>query len=388
MDFRLMKFVDKYAGWLLCALLSFAGLFLKLFRKKTQPTPPRKILVMKFWGMGSIILSTPLLQALKTKFPDSKIYFLTLSRNEEIVKMFEPVNEVITLDIDHGPAGFLMSFVKIVAVMRGIKLDILLDLEFFTRFSAIVTYLSGAKERIGFKAWEAWRGQLHTIGVPFNRYWHVAQNFYNLGRAAGIPEEKNLVLLQPKPAIDVNAEMKTIFSRFNLESGKYICINPNAGEIAMTRRWPKDNFTQLTKNILSRSKDLKIAYIGNSKESGYIDSIISGLDKSRVINTAGTLNISQLIVLFKNSKLLISNDSGPLHLAVALKTPTISFFGPETPVLYAPSGDKNIVFFKNLDCSPCINVHEDKTFRCDKKSPACLEDITVGEVWNKLEKLI
>ena len=383
-----MKFIDKYAGWLLCTLLSLLDFFIKPFKKVAKPSSPKNILVMKFWGMGSIILSTPLLQAIRTKFPDSKIYFLTLSRNREIVKMFEPVNEVITLDIDRGPAGFLASLINIIFAMRKLKLDILFDLEFFTRFSAIVTYLSGAKERIGFKAWEVWRGRLHTVGVPFNRYWHITQNFYNLGSPVGIPEEKNLVLLQPKLHIDEQTEIKNVLGQFNLKPNEYISINPNAGEIALTRKWPKDNFARLTKKILDKSQNIKIVYTGNSKETAYVNSIIAGLDPSRVVNASGALNISQLIIILKNSKMLISNDSGPLHLGVALKTPTVSFFGPETPVLYAPSGEKNIVFFKNLDCSPCINVHEDKTFHCEKKIPACLEDITVEEVWKKMEQLI
>src|SRR3989339_811911 len=205
MTFHAMKFVDKYAGWILCTLLSFIDFFIKPFKNNEGTAglnSTKNILVMKFWGMGSIILSTPLLQALRGRFPGAKIHFLTLSRNRDIVKMFEPVDGVITLDIDHGPNGFLLSFIRIVRAMRKLKIDILFDLEFFTRFSAIVTYLSGARERIGFKAWEVWRGRLHTIGVPFNRYWHVTRNFYNLGKAAGIPEVKSMELLKPELSTD------------------------------------------------------------------------------------------------------------------------------------------------------------------------------------------
>ncbi|OGS22587.1 MAG: hypothetical protein A2252_03140 [Elusimicrobia bacterium RIFOXYA2_FULL_39_19] len=382
-----MKLIDKYAGWFLCTLFSVLELFFKTFHKpvKLDALNVKNILFIKFWGMGSILLSTPLLKAVKEKYPDSKIHYLTLSRNREIVQMLEPVDNIITLNIDKGISGFIVSFFGIVYQMRSLKLDIVFDIEFFTRFSAIVTYLSGAKERIGFKAWEVWRGHLHTIGVPFNRYWHVTQNFYNLASVLGIPENKNLELLEPKPLFNEVVETPVLLGRHKLISKEYICINPNAGELALSRKWPKTNFIELTKLILTNT-NYTVVYVGSKKERINSDAILSEINDPRVINMSGEMTISELIIIIKNAKMLVSNDSGPLHLAVALKTPTISFFGPETPVLYGHSKEPHTVFFKNIDCSPCINVHEDKTFYCHKNYPLCLEEIKVQEVWETLKK--
>lgn len=390
MNLHLMRFIDKYIGWIICVKLSAIAYCLRLFRKKISPDSRsvKNILVMKFWGIGSIILSTPLLKALRDKFPDSNIVFLTLTKNNEIVKLLEPVNQVITLDIDHGYFTFVASLLKSIFAMRKMKLDLVFDLEFFTRFSAIMTYLSGAEERIGFWAWEVWRGKMHTIEVPFNRYWHVKRNFYNLGVAIGIPVETNLKLLPPKLSIDEKTEMNTLLQKYNLKSKEYVCINPNAGELALSRKWLKENFIGLTSKILQKPINIKIVYLGSSGERSYTKSIVSLLNDPRIINSAGSLDIQQLIIILKNAKLLISNDSGPLHLAVALNTPTISFFGPETPVLYGHSDKNNIVFFKNIDCSPCMNVHKGKAFYCHKKSSLCLEEIKVDEVWREVEKFL
>lgn len=392
MNLHSMRVIDKYAGWVICIILSVIEYCIKPFRKKNRfdQKNVKNILVMKFWGIGSIMLATPLLKALRDKFPDSNIIFFTLTKNNEIVKLFEPVNGVITLDVDNGYFAFVESLLKSIFRMRKIKPDLIFDLEFLTRFSAIMTYLSGAKEKIGFMAWESWRGNnLHTIGVPFNRYWHVKKNFYNLGTAVGIAAEADLKLLQPKLSINEENETNFLFKKYSLEPKEYICINPNAGELALSRKWSKENFKELTNEILKKYAGYKVVYIGSSKERNYVESItLSIKPHSMVINSAGGLNIQQLIIILKNAKLLISNDSGPLHLAVALRTPTISFFGPETPVLYGHSSKDNIVFYKNIDCSPCINVHEDKTFYCHQKSSLCLEQIKVPEVMEEVNKLI
>lgn len=386
-----MKFVDKYVGWIICLKLSAIEYCLKLFKEKTSfdPKAVKNILMIKFWGMGSIILSTPLLEALKNKFPDSNIIFLTLTKNNEIIKLLPSISHIITLDIDHGFLTFIKSFLKSVFVMRKMKLDLVFDLEFFTRFSAIMTYLSGAKERIGFRAWEVWRGNLHTIGVPFNRYWHVKKNFYNLGMTIGIPAETNLKLIQPDLSTSEKTETNALMQKLNLKPKEYICINPNASELALSRKWPKENFIKLTNKILQESANIKIVYIGGLKERDYTESLVSSTEFfDKIVNSAGSINIRQLIILLKNAKLLISNDSGPLHLAVALNTSTISFFGPETPVLYGHSDKNNTVFFKNIDCSPCLSVHEGKNSYCPRKFPFCLEEIRVPEVWEEVRKFI
>jgi len=390
MNLHLMKFVDKYAGRLICTGLTCIEFFVRSFRKKFELDPKnvRNILIIKFWGIGSIILSTPLIVALHDKFPEAEISFLTLRKNKEMLNLLPHVNKIITLDIDHGYFNFIKSFVKSVLEMRRMKLDIVFDLEFFTRFSAIVTYFSGAKEKIGFKAWEVWRGNLHTIGIPFNRYWHIKQNFFNLGTAVGISPNSELELSEPELG-DAKGGADSLLRGYNLKPKEYICMNPNAGELALSRKWPKENFAELTKKILEKQTEVKVVYLGSSKESEYVKSIILSIGPNpKLIDSSGELSLKELLIVLKNAKLLVSNDSGPLHLAVALKTPTVSFFGPETPVLYGHSGKNNIVFFKNLDCSPCINVHETKTHHCYKKIPDCLNMITSAEVYAEIKKLI
>lgn len=387
-----MKFVDKYAGWALCVMLTALARVFGLFRRsvpKTGKDSLSRILIIKFWGMGSIILASPLFKDIKDKFPDSQLLFFTLAGNKETVKMFPQIDRVLTLEIEKGIFKFLQSLIRSLFELRLVRLDLAIDLEFFTKFSAITTYLTGARERVGFKAWEVWRGDLHTTGVPFNRYWHVTRNFRNLLSAIGFSQEDKPRILVPFVPDATQSKAKKILYDHGLSGSPIVCINPNSGEIALVRKWPKENFIELSTKIARHFGDgLKIVFIGTSKEFEYTQSIIDSVPGPKPVNLAGKLSVQELAYVIRNSKLLITNDSGPLHLATALGVPTVSFFGPETPVLYGPIGAIHKAFYKNIDCSPCINVHEDKTSYCYKKSPQCLEEIEVDEVWLEISRIL
>ena len=195
-----MKFLDKYLGWVLCAVLSAVDAIVSIFRRPPSlpgPDEEPKILLVKFWGMGSIVLASPLFTAIRQRYPRASLQFFTLARNRDVVAMFPDVDRVHILDIDRGAVAFLRSLLSTMRTLMASRLDIAMDLEFFTRFSAIVVYLTGARARVGFKAWEKWRGNLHLIGVPFNRYWRVSRNFGNLGSAVGVPLPDEPRLVQP-----------------------------------------------------------------------------------------------------------------------------------------------------------------------------------------------
>jgi len=356
------------------------------FRDKVLKTP-ENILVIKFWGMGSILLATPFLKAIRENYKNSNIYFLTLTRNSELIKSLNLVDEVVTLNVDDGWQKNFTGIVSLLYLLRKRRFDIVFDLEFFTRFSSIVSYITGAGVRVGFHAWEAWRGDLHTVKVPFNRYWHMVDNFCSLASAVNI-RQVDYTLVRPQIADGDKSFVSEILKSHNFGiNDSYICVHVNASDLALERRWPYENFVELIKSIL-KQRNIRIIFIGTKSESNSIEGISKLVGNSNMVNLAGKLNIRQLAYLFENAKLLIANDSGPLHLASAIGTRTISFFGPETPVLYGPRGEGHIVFFKNINCSPCINVHEGKTVKCYKDKLKCMESITVQEVIDVVNRVL
>lgn len=332
--------------------------------------------------MGSILLASGGVKLIKEIFPNAKIISLTMTRNYEVVNSLGCYDEIKTIEVDKGLIRFFLDIFKLWIYLIREKMDMVIDLEFFTRISAIISYLSGAPIRGGFYAWEVWRGSLHTVKVPFNRYWHTKKNFENLiFKCVSLNAQPDLELIKPQTSLEEKIWVRKTLEKFGIkEDDKLICVNVNSGELALERRWPDKHFVKLI-NLILNDYNYRIVLIGTKSEWEYTEKIKGKIKNSMVYNLSGEFSFTGLVELLKLCKLLITNDSGPLHLAVALGIPTVSFFGPETPTLYGPLGNRHFVFFKNIDCSPCINVHTGKIVKCVKAYPECLESITPEEVF-------
>lgn len=386
MKIEFLRFVDKYVGFVACALLTVIN--------RCVPNNPiiekekvKKTLFMKFWGLGSIILLAPAVSEFKQTFRQSKVVFVTLSRNKEISEALGLFDEILIIDVDSGLIVFVRTLLKTILYFWRESFDLVVDFEFFTRFSSVLTFLTFAKVKVGYHAWETWRGNIHNIKVPFNRYWHIVDNFNNLCISIGVPRRNDLRLLKPAILTEDKEYVDSLLKICGI-SRRIISVHVNASDLVIERRWPYDNFIQLINRIIS-AHDVSIVFIGSKSEFDLVKEIESKIHHPSVANFAAKLSIRQLAYVFEKSTLVISNDSGPLHLAVTMQTPTVSFFGPETPVMYGPKGAHHTVFYKNLDCSPCINVHDRKSVHCYWTSPRCMETISVDEVYNVInEKLL
>jgi len=158
-----------------------------------------------------------------------------------------------------------------------------------------------------------------------------------------------------------------------------ILINPNSSDLRIERRWPSENFALLICELSSLFKDFRFGLIGANDETNYIKKIIDkipNVTKENIIDFSGKCNLSELILLIGQSAIFITNDSGPMHIALAMNKTTIALFGPH----YFPNHGNNEKFFslyKNLYCSPC--VHEFLRPPC-KGDNICMKQITVDEV--------
>ncbi len=380
MRFRLIRFLDKYIGIPICLILKLSDWHRKY---PLDIKNPKKILLIKFWGMGSIILSSPLLRALREKFPESKIYYSTDSKNKGLYDNNLLIDYFSYVDIKNVVSSF--SLLKLALDLRKEKFDIVIDLEQFSRTSAIISYLTGAKVRVGFDTKRQFRDILYTNKVNFDDKLYIVENYLNLGGALNIePESSSLVSISSSEK-DEN-ELESILEKHKIKTiDILIGINPNASGFAVQRRWPGKYFTRLAQSIVNKYPNTKIVFTGSEDELPYVSSIIEPIeDKFSIINLAGKINLRQLALLMKRFKFFISNDSGPLHLAKAMNCPTISFFGPETPVLYAPKSSNDTVFYKNFRCSPCITVYNAKNTTCGNN--LCLKAITPQEVMRDIDR--
>lgn len=393
MNVDLLRKVDFYVGVPSCMLLSLwdktSG-----SKQSLKRTKPKNAIFLKLLGMGSIILARPLLTAFSKKYPKSDIYFITFSENAEIVKVLGiPADHILVIE-RHGIFRFIKSVLQVLFTARRLEAAFTFDLEFFSRFTAIFTYLIGSPRRIGFSYpsnWELYRGSLHTDRVSYSPYRHTADAFLDLAESSGIKialSGKQLTDISPiNPSQDIQERLPRKFPSL---TGPYIVFNINAGEMALIRRWPKEKFTKLIKKLLKRYPRYRMVLIGGASDILYAKSFSDRLHNKRVIDLSGQTSLRELLALFSRAAAFITNDSGPMHLAGLTGVPMVALFGPETPQLYRPLSENCEVIYRPGPRSPCLTVFNSKQSACLKLDGrcSCMAGISVEEVYRSAVKMV
>lgn len=384
-----MKIIDRFVGVPVCHIL---GLIQRL-RERGRGTSLdledlrdcRKILLIKFWGMGSIMLSTPLMRRLRTAFPDAEMTVLTFPANREAVELTNLADRVITLEAARA-RPFLGELALLVRHLRRERYDLVVNLEFMARFSAILTWLSFARARIGFSSdLFPERRWLFNVRRPLDLNLYATTNFLRL-LDPGATEESSPPLERLYYSGTDKKAVEEILARrkIGFREKDVVVVNINASELARERRWPRERFAHLVGWLLDRD-EVAVVLVSGPEDAAYVEGLVEALpDSDSLINLAGRLTLGQLAALFDRSQLCITNDSGPLHVAVAMRTPTVSFFGPETPMTYGPRGPEHTIFYKALPCSPCMKVEKAKTVKC-RIGMLCMTEISADEVIETVE---
>ncbi|MFN0006483.1 MAG: glycosyltransferase family 9 protein [Planctomycetota bacterium] len=374
---------DKFLGLLACAALQP----LKLLRaRRPRASSPEKVLLVKFWGIGSLQLLTPAVSTLRRDLPRARLVLLTLRQNEDFARGLRVFDEVMALDVrvSHGPRGWWKlfgRFAALVSSLRRERFDRVYDFEFFTRFSAVISLATGAGTVVGFAAPGLWRGGFHTETIHFNRYWHVSRNFRAL---AGGENGEEIDMLTPYPTCRKEAlALDERLERAGVPAGRPIAVlNANAGSLALERRWPPASFATLARR-LALEDGTPVVLVGSEEEKAYVAAIaraVGPAPRGLLVDLSGQLTIGELTALLARAAVHVTNDSGPMHVGAALGTPTVALFGPETPVMYGPVGRRSIAIWRPPPCSPCINVHDNKVLNCVRGVPECLTNIPVDLV--------
>ena len=250
MKISLMKAIDHYVGRPLCLALDIYCRFRSLF-PTSKFRHPQKILIMKYFGMGSILLASPMLRALKQKFPEAEIGFLTFAQNEDILGRMGVTDNIYTLRTGNFQL-FLWDLFRQLRLIRKERYDVTIDMEFFAKFSTIMTFLSGSPIRIGYFLRQMWRGDLLTNQVYYNHYKHVTEVFGALAEPLG-GEVKDMVLERPAVYDEEYKAADILLRKEGIEEGdRLIGFNVNVSDLAMERRWPKEEFPISCKSFIKR----------------------------------------------------------------------------------------------------------------------------------------
>ena len=404
MNIDLMRQLDRKLGIPLCFLFSILNGIKKLFKGNSPPKDSRKILFIELSEMGSMVLAFSLFKKTKELFPEAEFYFLTFQKNRYAIDILDVIPEENVLVIDDSSLFvFLKTAIRSLRHLRKKKITTVLDMEFFSRFTSIYTFLCGANETVGYFRYGnegLYRGRLLTHRVQYNPQIHTSFNLLNLIYAL---DESNEDLPTPKKPIDkedlviprkakisedarkhILDKLKELNSDI-IQADKILLLNPNASDIIPLRRWPVDNYIGLASKLL-KLKGIYIVLTGIEPERQICESISRALNYKRCLNFAGKTSFSELIDLYSISDALITNDSGPAHFSAMTDIQTFVFFGPETPKLYGSLGKNCHVFYSNHSCSPCVSVFNHRQSPC--RDNKCLKAISVQEVYDKVsEKL-
>ncbi len=378
---ELFKKVDKIIGTPTCFLLSVLDKL--LFRKKSLQPHYKRILVIKLIAIGDLVVALPTIKALRKSFPDVYLAMLVTPRVKEVVEGLPYLDKIIYYDILSKDKGIKGLF-KIISLLRKERFDVVIELDHYYRITSIITFFSGIKNRVGFDLPGQGRRRLVTIKIPYLVGVHEVEAFLETAKGIGVDiSDKELVEIwtanEDKKYIDKFLKEAEVTNEDFL-----VGIHPGTGPSATSRRWAPEKFGKLA-DWLIKEKNAKVVFTGANSELELINESVKVMTSKPII-AAGKINLKQFAELCRRYKLFISVDTGPLHIAAAMKTKVIGLYGPNTPLKWGPYGKGHIAIYKNLDCSPCTKQYLGQVSKC--KSPRCMEEIGVEEVMKAVEKML
>lgn len=326
-----------------------------------------KILIVQSAFIGDVVLAVPLVETVKQSSPGSEIHFLTMPVYRDFLAEQPSVEEVV-VDDKKGRNRCPLPFLKFCLQLRKEKYDTALIIHRSFRTGLLIR-LAGIKRRIGFDSAE---GRIfYTEKVPYRRSMHEVERNLLLGKKAGFGSWDG----------NWNLPYNSQFAIRNSQSGKpVITVSPfsNWG----TKRWLPEHWAELMNEL---AKIGGVVVVGSGKDVSLWDEIRAGL-KSEVSDLVGRTDFLELSALIKNSDILVTGDSAPLHFASAFGVKSLVIFGPTIPEFgFGPYRQKNIVIQKELSCRPC-NIHGPR--KCPEEHHNCMRKILPGEVLAAVKKLL
>ncbi len=344
-----------------------------------MPRTSENILIIQTAFIGDVVLTLPLIQVCKRFFQEATIDVVAIPRTAEILKTHPAIRDVIVYD-KRGTDKGIRGMMRVVRLIRSRLYDLAL-VPHRSLQSAIVARLGNIPMRIGFNSSEG--AFLFSMTVRYKRTLHEIERDLSLLTPLGAGSDgKELPNLYP--ADDDKHVVDQLLSEWNVrEMSGCVAIAP--GSVWNTKRWLEERFVELSQLLVQN--DFAVILVGGPEDVNLCERIQQRANSSSLFNASGRLSVLQSAELIGRCKVLVSNDSAPMHLAVAMRTPVVAIFGPTVPEFgFAPQGERDtVVQIKGLRCRPC-SIHGGN--KCPIKTFDCMVGITSQQVYAKIEELI
>jgi heptosyltransferase-1 len=336
-----------------------------------------KILIIKLSSLGDVIHALPVVAALKERFPLSSISFLVNREYGELLNGHASIDEVLLFERNLGNRFFnrIKLNWKLIRRIREKQFDLVIDLQGLFR-SGLISWLSGGKRRVGLG--DSREGSRYfyqeVISIP-KEVRHAVDRYLLIPKAFGWQGKAEfLIPIGEKDKVFVEQFMKAEKVKAYLP---IVAIHATARW--RTKRWSARNF-RLLGDLLQRSKGCQVAFLGSKEEIQEIREMTDEMESPPILAT-GKFSLKQLTAFLNRCAVLVTNDSGPMHLAAALNVPVIALFGASDFQKTGPYGRSEQVLFKDVACRPCL-----KRICGNQEFPMeCLETISPEEVFEAVK---
>jgi len=399
-----MRAIDHWVGVPLCAVASPLVALMdgvkNIFGR--GPEAPKKLLFIELSEMGSAILVDPAMRNAQAR--GAELFFLIFKSNRASLTLLNTVKPENIFTIDSSSLGGLIKdTLRFLIIARRHRIDTVIDLELFSRFTALLTGLCGARRRVGYHIFHGeglWRGFMLTRKVHYNPHIHITKNFLSLIHAAfakqievpfskiQIPDSEvrlEQAVINPAVLQKVRERIEKLAKESGIEyahgKNRLILINPNASDLLPQRRWAQQRFSELIQGIHQQYPNDLILITGSPAEFAYVEKVRIVANIKNALNFAGQVSFGELPPLYTLSDVMVTNDSGPGHFSAVTPLRTVVLFGPETPALYGSIGN-SIPITANLACSPCVSAANHRKTPCQDN--VCMQAITVAQVLDKV----
>lgn len=333
----------------------------------------KNILVVNVNWLGDAIFSTPVFKALKKSYPQARVSCLAVGRVKDVLEQCPFVDEVIVYE-EKGRHWSPFGKFQMIMNLRRKKFDVVFLLHrSMTR--ALLVFLAGIPHRVGYDTKKQSRFLTHKISLKDEQL-HRSDEYLKIIEDYGVGVDDRVCELKVEPGILADIERKLL--KFGITAKDYLII-VNPGGNWDLKRWPVRNFSELTKRLV-KENHAKVLISGGQADLALAKQIAEESQVDPCVWT-GQTTLNELLALFKRADVVVSNDSGPSHVAASVGTNVVALFGPTRPEITAPRGSgRVVVLHKEIGCNqaPCYHL------TCPQND--CMRAITVDDVLQAIEK--